>query len=62
MTILYGMIFIIVLGTIYVLGYYFNHKTPTPKGCEGLTSACEGCHVTSCDNNPATRYKEIKNG
>lgn len=61
MTIIYGMLFIIVLGSIYVLCYYLNHKTPKPKGCEEMTSACEGCHVTTCENNPVREYKESKN-
>ena len=59
--IIYAIIFFVVLAGIYCLGYYFNHKTPKPKGCEHLDSACEGCKVTSCMKNPVHEFKEGEN-
>ncbi|MCR0288357.1 hypothetical protein MKC84_02345 [[Clostridium] innocuum] len=41
------------LGAVYALVFYFNHKTPLPKGCEDLKAQCKGCHDHSCYNNPA---------
>lgn len=61
MEIFLGMLFIAALGTLYVLSYYFNHKTPKPKGCESIDSVCEGCKITSCQKNPVYDYKESKN-
>ncbi|MFR4218679.1 MAG: hypothetical protein ACLT16_13600 [[Clostridium] innocuum] len=39
------------LGAVYALVFYFNHKTPLPKGCEDLKAQCKGCHDHSCCNN-----------
>ena len=37
------------LAGVYALLYYFNHKTPLPKGCEHLKADCDGCNITSCE-------------
>ena len=41
-----------VMSGFYCIGYYFNHKTPKPKGCENLKESCDGCKITSCMNHP----------
>lgn len=48
-----AVIYLGILGGIYALVFYLNHKTPLPKGCENFKAECEGCHDTSCCNNPA---------
>lgn len=42
-----------VLGGLYALLYYLNHKTPLPEGCENLKAECKGCQDVTCMNNPA---------
>ncbi|MCF0115328.1 MAG: hypothetical protein HUJ56_08250 [Erysipelotrichaceae bacterium] len=54
---LYAILFAVVLGAIYALGYYLNHKTPVPEGCEDLKSECSGCRITSCEMHPAHDIK-----
>ncbi len=61
MQIVYGMIFILVLGSIYVIGYYLNHKTPKPEGCEDMTENCGACGITSCGHHPNNQIKENSN-
>lgn len=51
-----AVIYFIILASIYGVFYYFNHKTPTPEGCENLKSSCEGCNITSCMSNPIHDY------
>ncbi|MDE6475498.1 MAG: hypothetical protein K2L08_01450 [Erysipelotrichaceae bacterium] len=46
-------LYFILLGSIYILLYYFNHRTPLPQGCENLKSQCKGCQNSACQNNPA---------
>lgn len=41
-----------VLGAVYALFYYLNHKTPLPKGCEHIKAECDGCHDVACCNHP----------
>lgn len=41
------------LGALYGCLYYFNHKTPVPKGCEDLKAGCQGCKDFSCGNHPS---------
>lgn len=47
-----AVLFFAVLGGIYALLYYLNHKTPVPEGCENLKAQCKGCQDHSCGNNP----------
>lgn len=56
--IVYAVVFFAVLAGIYCIGYYLNHKTPKPKGCENLKAECDGCKITSCMNNPIHDYKK----
>ncbi|MCI6271534.1 MAG: hypothetical protein MR601_01160 [Erysipelotrichaceae bacterium] len=46
---------------IYGVLYYFNHKTPVPKGCEDLKANCEGCNISSCELHPVHENKEDLN-
>lgn len=55
-----AIILFVVLASLVVVGYVLNSKTPKPEGCENLTENCEGCHITSCINNPKLK-EEIKN-
>jgi hypothetical protein len=32
----------------FIISYKLNKKTPVPKGCEDLTSDCDGCAISSC--------------
>lgn len=50
--VVYAVIFFVAMASLYCLGYYFNHRTPKPKGCENLKEQCDGCNITSCLNNP----------
>ena len=50
--IIYAVIFFMVMSGFYCIGYYYNHKTPKPKGCENLKESCNGCKITSCMNHP----------
>lgn len=43
---------------VYGIAYYFNHKTPVPKGCENLKQSCQGCKDFSCGNHPDHEIKE----
>lgn len=52
MSFIYAIIFAIILGAIYALGYYYNSKTDKPVGCEELLQSCNGCKVSSCEHNP----------
>lgn len=49
---LYAIVLFALLGAIYALLYYLNHKTPAPAGCEDLKADCNGCKVTGCGNHP----------
>lgn len=40
------------MGGLYALLYTLNHRTPVPEGCENLKAECDGCQLTSCENNP----------
>ena len=48
----FAFLFITSMGALYAGLYYFNLKTPVPKGCEDLKTDCDGCKVLSCGNNP----------
>ena len=37
-----------ILATIYGGLYYYNHKTPLPKGMEKLKADCKGCKNYGC--------------
>ena len=56
-----AVILFAVMAGIYCFAYYFNHKTPKPKGCENLKANCDGCKVTSCMNNPIHDYNKGDN-
>lgn len=58
MPIVYAALFIAVMGGAYAGLYYLNHKTPVPKGCEDLSSECQGCSINSCEKHPNQQYKE----
>lgn len=47
-----AVVILAALGGLFGILYYFNSKTPVPKGCENLKSACEGCKISSCGNHP----------
>lgn len=47
-----AVIYISILAGVYGVFYYFNHKTPKPKGCENLKTECDGCKITSCMSHP----------
>ena len=55
-----AIILFVVLAGLVVVGYVLNSKTPKPEGCENAEQMCEGCHITSCVNNPKLK-EEIKN-
>ena len=57
-TIIISIVYGSVLATIYALLYYFNHKTPAPRGYEHLFAQCKGCSILSCDRNNAYKIKE----
>lgn len=43
---------IVALIVIFFVSYYFNKKTPVPKGCENLTANeenCKACNNFECD-------------
>lgn len=40
----------VVLACLFGISYYFNSKTPVPKGCENLREDCSGCGMKSCPN------------
>lgn len=52
MQVIYALIFLGAMGGLYALLYTLNHRTPVPEGCENLKAECDGCHLTSCENNP----------
>ncbi|MDD5792782.1 MAG: hypothetical protein PUD22_09390 [Erysipelotrichaceae bacterium] len=45
-----AIILFIALALVFGLSYYFNAKTPVPKGCENLKHDCSGCQITTCAN------------
>jgi len=47
-----ALLFLAVMGGLYALLYYLNHRTPVPEGCENLKAECDGCRITSCENHP----------
>lgn len=53
-----AVLYLAILGGLYALVYYLNHKTPVPEGCEHLKAECEGCHDVSCCNHPVYQQKE----
>ncbi len=53
-----ALLFLIGLAAFYAIVYYFNHKTPVPKGCEDLKAECDGCKISSCGNHPVHRESE----
>ena len=52
------IVYIVTLAAIYASLYYFNHKTPAPKGLENLKANCDSCKISNCGNNPVHNYKE----
>lgn len=50
-----ALLLFVILAAFFGLTYYFNSKTPVPKGCEKLTEDCEGCKIYDCANR-----KEVK--
>jgi len=51
-----ALIYLLLLVGSYFVLYYFNHRTPAPKGMEDLKADCEGCHVSDCGNHPSHNY------
>ncbi len=45
-----AIIIFVVLACLFGISYYFNSKTPVPKGCENLKEDCRGCNISSCPN------------
>jgi len=60
MKILMAIIYFAIIVGVYFVLYYFNHRTPAPKGMEDLKASCQGCHVTDCGNNPIHEYSKEK--
>lgn len=55
-----AVLYFAALASLYGVGYYLNHRTPKPEGCENLSSECEGCGVTSCAKHPSHDQVEEK--
>jgi len=55
-----AIIYIVSLAALYSILYYFNHKTPVPRGMENLKASCDGCKISDCGNNPIHDYKEVE--
>lgn len=55
---IYAVLLFGVMGALYALLYYMNHKTPVPEGCEDVKAECNGCRVTSCANHPSHNMDE----
>lgn len=55
-----AILYLGVLGALYALVYYINHKTPVPKGCEEIIAACGSCTTNICGAHPSQQIKEIK--
>ncbi len=48
------IIIFVFLACLFGISYYFNSKTPVPKGCEKLKEDCKGCSINSCPNRKET--------
>lgn len=44
------IVIFVVLACLFGISYYFNSKTPVPKGCEKLKEDCRGCNINTCPN------------
>ncbi len=53
-----AIFYAMIIAGIYAIFYYFNHKTPLPKGCENLNAECDGCKINLCELHPNNRIKE----
>ena len=53
MRVIYAILFGLVLGAVFAIGYYLNSKTPKPPGCENESASCSGCNIVSCSHHPA---------
>ncbi len=53
MRVIYAVLFALVMGAIFAIGYYLNSKTPKPPGCENESASCSGCNIVSCSHHPA---------
>ncbi len=54
---------IVALIAIFFVSYYFNKKTPVPKGCENLKvneESCKACNNFDCDLKQKFEKKEEK--
>lgn len=61
--ILISVIIILVLIVIFFVSYYFNKKTPVPKGCENLIKNdenCKGCTITDCEFNKSKEINKVE--
>ena len=56
--ILIAIAIVVALLVIFFVSYYFNKKTPVPKGCENLLINEENCSM--CDNTSCTLRKKEK--
>ena len=54
--ILIAIAIVVALLVIFFVSYYFNKKTPVPKGCENLLVSEENCSL--CDNKNCSLRKE----
>ncbi len=54
---------IVALILVFFISYYFNKKTPIPKGCENLVANeenCKACNNFECDLKTKIVSKEKK--
>jgi len=58
MNFIYALLYMAVLGSIFLLSYILNKRTPVPAGCEDLKANCEGCKIASCGNYSAPSRQE----
>ncbi|MDY4788459.1 MAG: hypothetical protein SO253_04025 [Bacilli bacterium] len=56
MKVVYAIIVLVVLITVFIVTFLLNKKVERPDGCEELNEHCVHCNITSCLNNK----KEVK--
>ena len=59
-----GVLFVVVLVSVFILVCILNHRTPVPKGCEHLKpeeGTCKGCQIApTCPIRAVPEKKEEK--
>ncbi len=50
-----GIVIVLVLITLFIIGWVLNRRIPVPEDAKDSIAKCSSCHQTSCGMHPNQR-------